>query len=148
MNTQWVWLFVAMFAGVNAALQSSTNGGLAKKIGLSASMTVNTLVFTGIALIYLLVESLLKRVPWDGFKQMTFLEGLGGVFGFLLVFSLMLTFPRLGALYSLVLMILGQCVMALIIDQYGLFGMPQSVATWPRLTGVGLIIAGVFLMNR
>jgi transporter family-2 protein len=144
----YLWLFVAMFAGVNAALQSSTTGGLSKKIGLSATMTVNTLVFTGIALIYLAIEAYRKNVPWNGFKEITVFESMGGVFGFLLVFSLMLTFPRLGALYSLVLMILGQCLMALFIDQFGLFNMPVHPIGWPRVTAIVLILCGVFLMNK
>lgn len=143
-----VWIFAAIFAGISAAMQSAITGGLSKKISVAATLTLNTVVFTVIALIYWAWEVSKNGFQKDQWRTLTWPETTGGVFGFFLVLCLTLSFPRIGALYSVVLMILGQCLMALIIDQFGLFNLPVYGITFTRVAAVILIVAGVFLINK
>ncbi len=142
------WLLIAASAGIFAALQSGIAGSLQKKIGMSSTLTINTLVFTLLALIFLAVEAFRGNVPWNKMREITPLETLGGACGFFLVLCLALSFPRLGALYSLVLMILGQCVAAIIIDKFGFFGLPAQSISLYRVAAVAMILGGVFLLNK
>lgn len=143
-----MWIFAAVFAGISASLQSSITGGLSKKLSLAATLTLNTVVFTVIALVYWAWEISKNGFQKDQWRTLTPVEMTGGIFGFLLVLCLTLSFPRIGALYSVVLMILGQCVMALVVDQFGLFNMPVQPISVSRVAAIGFLIAGVFLLNK
>jgi len=45
-------------------------------------------------------------------------------------------------------MVLGQGVMALVIDHHGLWGMRPVPVTAPRLLGVACLVAGMLLLRR
>lgn len=142
------WLVVAVLGGAFAALQSSVNGVLSRKIGMAATVSLSTVVFTVICAFYLTWDAYQEKVPWNKLRDVQPAEYLSGVFGFLLVLCMATAFPRLGALYSIVLMILGQCLTALVIDQFGLLGMPVQAVSLTRVAAIGLILGGVFLLNR
>jgi bacterial/archaeal transporter family-2 protein len=72
---------------------------------------------------------------------------LGGVFGFIIIASLAFVFPRIGAAYAIALMVGGQCIAALVIDHFGLMGMPPDPLTAQRVIGVGLVAAGAAVMR-
>ena len=67
----------------------------------------------------------------------------GGLFGFMIIASLTLVFPKIGAAYAIALMVGGQCLAALLIDHFGIMGMPREPLTMQRLLGVALVAAGV-----
>ena len=72
----------------------------------------------------------------------------GGCGGFTVIASITFAFPRLGAATALALMVLGQGVMALVIDHFGLWGMRAVPVTAPRLLGVACLVAGMLLLRR
>ena len=44
--------------------------------------------------------------------------------------------------------VLGQGPAALLIDHFGLFGVPRQPAALPQIAGFGLIIIGIALLRR
>ncbi|UIZ93392.1 DMT family transporter [Corynebacterium sp. CNCTC7651] len=68
---------------------------------------------------------------------------LGGCFGVLFVIGNILLFPKLGAVQTVVLPILGQVTMGLAIDQFGLFGAKQVDVGVLRLLGAGVVLVGI-----
>jgi transporter family-2 protein len=54
----------------------------------------------------------------------------------------------LGAATFLALAVVGQMLAALVIDHFGLFGLPPQAASPARAAGVALLIAGVILVRR
>lgn len=82
----------------------------------------------------------LLRAPWWAWT--------GGVLGAYYVGSAIVLGPRLGATVFVVLVVTGQLVTALVIDQLGWLGTtPQPVSAW-RLAGVALVLAGVIVSQR
>jgi transporter family-2 protein len=69
----------------------------------------------------------------------------GGILGGVYISTLIFAVPITGALTAAAATILGQLVMALILDRIGAFGLPVQPITWQRLTGVGLVFAGLLL---
>ena len=82
---------------------------------------------------------------WRGLSWYMFLSGS---FGVVLYLTLNQTMPRLGATTALALIIIGQLVMGIIIDQFGLFGVAVRQVDLMRLVGAGLLIAGGYLIVR
>ena len=65
--------------------------------------------------------------------------------GVLVVFSITVCAPRIGATATIGILIAGQLAMGVVIDRFGLFGVEQVELTWPRLLGVALLAVGAGL---
>ena len=68
--------------------------------------------------------------------------------GVCFVLGNILLFPRLGALETVVLPILGQVVMGLLVDRFGLFGAPAMPVSWMRVLGAAVVFAGIVVVLR
>lgn len=137
-----VFAALAIAAGVAAALQAATNAGLSRSAGLGPALVVNTVIVL-IGAVGLWAALGAKTTFFPASAPSTFY--LGGLFGFVIIASLAYVFPRIGAAYAIALMIAGQCVAALIVDHFGLMGMPQDPLTVQRVIGVGLVAAGALV---
>jgi transporter family-2 protein len=56
--------------------------------------------------------------------------------------------PRFGVGNAIFFVLLGQMISAAAIDQFGLFGALVRPLTMLRLGGIGLMVAGLFLIQR
>lgn len=130
---------LAIAAGVAAAMQAATNAGLSKSAGLGPALVVNT-VSVLIGAIGLWAATGAKATFFPAGAAWTLY--LGGLFGFVIIASLAFVFPKIGAAYSVALMVGGQCAAALVIDHFGLMGMPRDPLTIQHVIGVSLVAAG------
>lgn len=82
--------------------------------------------------------SLLAHEPWWLW--------LGGFMGVTFIVGNILLFPRIGSVQTVVLPILGQAIMGLTIDEFGLYRSPQIDVTVWRLIGAVLVLLGVLMV--
>lgn len=80
------------------------------------------------------------RIPWYLFT--------GGVLGAVFVTTVLMLVPRIGATNVIAATIVGQLLMSVIIEHFGLLGAPQSNVSLPRLAGCVLLIGGMLLIQR
>lgn len=73
---------------------------------------------------------------------------LAGLLGATYVAATTLLGPRIGALALVAFVLVGQLVMALLVDQYGVLGFPRAPVTPARLLGAALLVAGAVLVLR
>ena len=73
---------------------------------------------------------------------------LGGLLGAAYVASTTVLGTRLGAAAMLALVLAGQMIAALAVDQFGVLGFPQNAVTPARLLGAVLVIVGALLIVR
>jgi transporter family-2 protein len=144
MLSNLMFVGLAVVAGVAVALQGATNQGLMKSAGIGPALIVNTvIVLLGAAALWLATGARTTffpgNAPWTAY--------LGGIFGFIVIASAVLVFPRLGAAYAIALMVCGQCLAAMVIDHYGLMGMEKNPATLQRALGVALVVGGVVMFR-
>lgn len=135
---------LAFGAGVAAAMQAATNAGLAKSAGLGPALVDNTvIVLAGAIGLWLALGAkptfFSSGAPWTLY--------LGGFFGLVVLASLAFVVPKIGAAYTVALMIGGQCVASLAIDQFGLMGVPSDPLTTQRAIGVALVALGAVVMR-
>ena len=138
--TMQLWLSaLAIAAGAAATLQAATNAGLARSVGLGPALVVKTVVvLIGAIGLWAALGARTTFFP-PGASWALY---LGGLFGFVIIASLAFVFPKIGAAYAVALMIGGQCVAALLVDHFGLLGMPRDPLTIQRVIGVGLVAIG------
>ncbi|HWW12442.1 MAG TPA: DMT family transporter, partial [Brevundimonas sp.] len=71
-----------------------------------------------------------------------------GLYGAIFVVAAAWGVPRLGVALTITLMVAGQLLIGLILDQIGAFGAPQHPVSLGRLAGVALVIGGVLMVRR
>ena len=134
-----------LLAGVGVALQPPTNAALAKASG---SVWLAALISFAVGTGALLVVWLLDRTPVSAAKGAPWWAWAGGFYGAAFVAALAFASPRLGLAVTLTAAIASQLVTAMIVDRYGLLGVPQQPITPTRLAGVALVILGAVVVRR
>ncbi len=145
MNSLWL---LALAAGMCIPVQAGLNAQLGAKLGSSqAAAFVSFVVGSSCLAAYLAMVgiSLPLSRAWANTPAYVW---LGGVLGAFFVSSTIFLAPRLGALTMLGLVILGQMVVSIAVDHYGLLGYPVREASPARMLGVVLLVAGVVLTHR
>ncbi len=135
-------------AGVGGlvALQPAINAGLGRSTGNLAaalvSFAIGTLLLAAIVGIAGQAGGLSSAldVPWYYL--------LGGVLGAAYVTTALITVSTIGAGGVAAATITGQLTASVVIDRLGVLGLDETPITWDRLLGVGLLLAGTFLIVR
>lgn len=137
----------AVGAGVSFVFQQAVNANLRAEIG--SPWWAGFISYLGGTIVMLLV-ALVLREPWMS-KQMLqrshLISWSGGVFGAIYIAVSILLIPRLGAAMVIALIVAGQMLGSLAFDHFGLLGIPVHQATFPRLVGAALLVAGVVLIR-
>jgi bacterial/archaeal transporter family-2 protein len=139
---------LALVAGLAGSIQVAVMGRFGERIGSFEALAAN-LIFSSIlatAVLLVLRQSLAGfgdalRSPW------WYWVGGGGM-GVVVVLSITVVTPRIGAAATIGLLIAGQLAMGVVIDTYGLFGVDKVALSWPRILGVLLLAAGALLALR
>jgi transporter family-2 protein len=70
---------------------------------------------------------------------------IGGITGAIYVATTLALIPRIGAANLIVCVIAGQMVVALLLDHFGLLGLPVKHITTVRVVGVVIMIVGLLI---
>jgi bacterial/archaeal transporter family-2 protein len=146
MNLMNLLLALAVtFAGAAVSFQSAANASLSARIGLGASLIINTIIVLLCTFVFYFATRSTATffpagTPWTLY--------IGGFCGFSIILAAAYVFPRIGAGPAIALMVLGQGAAALAIDHFGLMGLSQAPASLSRISGFMLIVAGVALVRR
>lgn len=73
---------------------------------------------------------------------------LGGALGTTYVLSSILAIPQAGAVVVICSGIVGQMIGSYLIDTFGCLGVDRVPFSWVRLSGIGFLLLGVFLVQR
>jgi transporter family-2 protein len=73
---------------------------------------------------------------------------IGGLMGAIVVLTITYAGPRIGPTATVAVFLVGQFAAAVVVDQYGLFGLDRIAVGWPRLVGLGLLAGGAALVLK
>lgn len=141
-----IYLWVAG-AGVAVGLQQVINAKLRVEIG---SPWWTGFISYAVGTLAMLAAIVVLREPWltpAVASRASALSWCGGIFGAVFIATGILTVPRLGAATVLALFVVGQMIGALVLDHFGALGLAQHPATWLRIAGAALLVAGVVLIR-
>jgi transporter family-2 protein len=139
-------LGVAAAAGVAAGVQGVVNGRLGQEIGGLQAAFVSFAGGTLLGAIIVVASGGAGRLADLPVSQPALLSG--GALGLFLVGGLIYAVPEIGLTASLVAVISGQLLAAVVIDRVGLLGLPTFPITIHRVVGVVLCFAGALLVIR
>ncbi|HDS1736104.1 MULTISPECIES: DMT family transporter [Pseudomonas] len=140
-------LIIALLAGAAVPFQAGSNAALGRLLGHPLWAAGVSLL---ISLMLLIPALLVMRAPLPqlhNLAQAPWWAWLGGVAGVLYITAALVLTPRLGAAGFIVCVIAGQVLSSLLIDQWGLMGLAKQPVNGLRLAGVGMIIAGMLVVQ-
>jgi transporter family-2 protein len=145
MNT--LYFALALVAGAALATQVALNTQLRAAMGSPMQATLISMYIGATAA---LAYTLVARYPWPSASSLSstpWWGWCGGLLGVVYLSATVVCAPRLGVAVTFGLVIAGQVVTSLVLDHFGLLSVPVTAATLQRVIGVGLIVAGVVVMN-
>lgn len=146
---QFVYLGMALALGAVLTVQIATNKQLGEHLHNLYIPAVSNMIIGLIATLAVTVAfsrdypttEMIKTAPWWGWLA-------GGLLGTTYLTGSILLAPRIGAAALIGLVVTGQLLFSVLVDQYGWFGFEQHSAGLGRLAGCLLLIGGVALVSK
>ena len=140
----FVYLIVALAAGVALATQSAINTQLAKV--MSGEAVIATFISFAVGTIVLFFIAWVKTDLWGNLSTVPsqpWWKLIGGILGAVVVFTTVLLAPKLGITAMLFFIIVGQLITATTIDHFGLIGMPIREVNITKFIGLIIVAFGL-----
>lgn len=143
--SKWIYLLVAAISGSAMALQGTMNAALGKVVGLWESTLIVHLIGTATTLLIILILG----VGWNNLSKITqapWYVLLGGVLNVIIIYAIVRTMPQIGVGNATTAIIVAQVLTALLIDNFGAFGMKKISFQYLDLLGIALLAAGAHIL--
>ena len=140
----FVYLIIALAAGVALATQSAINTQLAK--AMSGEAVIATFISFAVGTIVLFFIAWVKTDLWGNLSAIPsrpWWKLIGGVLGAIVVITTVLLAPKLGITAMLFFIIVGQLITAATIDHFGLIGMPIREVNITKFIGLIIVAFGL-----
>ena len=140
----FVYLIIALAAGVALATQSAINTQLAK--AMSGEAVIATFISFSVGTIVLFFIAWVKTDLWGNLSTVPsqpWWKLIGGILGAVVVFTTVLLAPKLGITAMLFFIIVGQLITATTIDHFGLIGMPIREVNITKFIGLIIVAFGL-----
>ncbi|MCH5337069.1 MAG: DMT family transporter [Campylobacter sp.] len=140
-----IFYIFAFCIGVMMAVQASINALLSKSLSgtpLMAgliSFVVGTCCLFALAYFYgALNASTIKALPHQEWWKY-----LGGILGALAILGIIILTPKIGLTNTFLLVVLGQILSSIVMDRYGVFGLPIREISIYKIIGLVVIFIGL-----
>jgi len=144
----WLLAALALVVGALIPIQAATNAAMSKSLG---GIGYASLVLFGVSLVVVAGWILVNQIampPAEAFHAAPWYGWLGGLIVASYVLAITFLAPRIGVGDAICFIVTGQIFAAVVIDHFGLFGAPVAPLSLPRVAGVLLMVAGLFLAKR
>ena len=136
---------LAMGIGIAMTFQTAINSQLREYLYSPLQAALLSFLVGTIALAAMVFFQPAEKPNLDTLRQIPWFLWLGGCLGGYAISVSIYTAPKLGFLTLSGLIIFGQIVTSMIIDQYGFLGTEKTPINWQRLLGGVVIFTGVLL---
>jgi transporter family-2 protein len=148
MNTNTLYLGLALITGALIPVQAATNAVFSKSTGSPLVAAVVVFIIGFIAMVVLTVAmktptpsvQQLRSVPWYGYA--------GGIIVATYVVMITILVPRIGVGAAIAFIVTGQIIAAVVIDHFGLFHVTVRTLDVSRISGIVLMIAGIYFVMK
>ncbi len=143
-----IFLFLALCVGGLLPVQGSLNAHLGK--GLNHPLQATFISFFG-AMIVLFLLLLALNPPLPSVSQLKSTPAVyytGGIYGVVFVTTILMLAPRIGIANTLVATIIGQLIVSVILDHFGLFGLVRHPINGFRLMGCAGLMVSLYLIQK
>ncbi|PTI46485.1 hypothetical protein BU120_01205 [Staphylococcus xylosus] len=149
-STVYIWLIIGFIFGFCPPIQTAINSALGQQLHSSimaslVSFTVGTIVLFILTLIF---NKSLKVATFNNKQgKLKPIYFIGGILGVIFVTTNIILMPHLGAALTTIIVMLGQMLMGIIIDHFGLLGTNVNKVTSRKVSGIIAIMIGIILLR-
>ncbi len=138
---------MSLLAGAANPFQSATNGELNKQ--LQQPVWAGIVVYATGLLGMLVIEAFARqRFPGANLSRVTWWAWTGGLISIASTIAGLMFVQKLGSGIFTSLSLTASLVVSVLLDQFGVLGLKQHPLSVSRVLGCGLLVAGVWLVNR
>jgi transporter family-2 protein len=148
MKAIYFLILLAVLSGAVLPIQAALNTKVGKAVGDPIYAALISFIIGSVGL---LIYSLITKVEFGQITQATSLHWsvwTAGLLGAFYVAAVIILVPKIGAALTFGLVVAGQLSFSLLLDHYGLLGLPVHAINWQRTMGIILIIGGVLLIRN
>ncbi len=138
-------VIIAAIGGVAVALQGQLMGSIDKNVGTLESVFVT---YGGGGFMIGIIMILLRGGNLSGLTLVPWYTLLAGPIGLVLIAAIGYSVPRLGLVPAFTIMVAAQFMTAAVIDQFGLFGAEIRQISLSRISGMLVMLLGIWLAMR
>lgn len=148
MNSQLIFLVLALLAGAMIPFQSAMNAQLGKALQSPYYSALTVFIVACVSLLLYILASRFAIPTTTQYASAPKWSYLGGILGGTYILLIVICAPKLGIGNVTVMVLLGQILAATLIDHFGLLNATVHTITWQRVIGLSLMIAGVYLVKK
>ena len=148
MSNTYFYILLALAAGAMMPTQAATNNKMAVVVD---SPILSAFISFVVGTVALFAYVLVSGVPVGNLasvKEAPAIAWIGGFLGAFFVTAAVTLVPRLGVAMTFSLIVAGQMLVTLVIDHFGLLGVPVKEVSLARIAGIVLIAGGVVLIRK
>lgn len=145
MHSLLIYVAIGLFSGMAIGLQGPMASIITQKLGVLESVFI---VHMGGVVVSLIPLIFLKGGHLNRWRSLPWYVFIAGVFGFIVLASISYLIPEIGASAAIILVMVGQVVIGVVLDQFGLLGAEVQPITWTRLFGIVMIFIGLWITLR
>lgn len=140
-------ILAAIVSGAVVPFQAGANAVLGRTLGHPLWGTAISLCVSFACILPVMLLARVEIPALSNLAQAPRWIWIGGIVGVVYITGALVLAPKLGAAGFITAAIAGQMLASVIIDHWGLVGLPQKPVSLPRLAGLGLIILGLIVMQ-
>lgn len=145
---QLIYSLLPALVGACLPLMAIANSKLGKVVGspFTATWGVFVVALAGITLVILA-----SKAPVPALHQLSntkWWNWIGGLIVVMNIVTFTISPEKIGVGNMIIVFIASQLISSVVIEHYGFFSMPQHTVNWQRVSGVVLLIAGVWIIKK
>ena len=143
MNTLVTLIFIAVIGGVSISLQAQFMGLMDKQIGTLESVFIT---YGGGGLLIGLIMVLNRGGNLAAWQGVPWYALFAGALGLVIVGTIGYSTARLGLVTALTIIVAAQFITGAFLDHFGVLGAEPRPLSLTRISGVGLLLVGAWLV--
>lgn len=138
-------LGLAVVAGLCNSMQGPTNTALSTRVGRAQASFVS---FAGGTILLGALVLLFGQGDLSGVTRVPLWQDITGLYGFLVIVSVVYATPRLGIAFTLMILMFGKLLTGAVIDVFGLFTASPQALSAMRVVGLAIVAGGILLVTK
>ena len=148
MKAQIFLIVLAIIAGAVLPVQAGLNVQLGKAVHQPIFAAFASFLVGSAGLLVYLFMLKFQFDTITEIKTVSPVVWIAGLLGAFYVAAVIIVAPKLGAALTFSLIVTVQMFVSMVLDHFGLLGMPRVPLNWQRLLGIVFLIGGVLLIRK
>ncbi|MBA4383612.1 MAG: hypothetical protein C0410_02650 [Anaerolinea sp.] len=146
-NLVLMGILAALATGIAIGVQSTLSSRIGGLIGnFKTGVLMNVIGGMIAALIFITLFVIKGKGFWQTPGTAIVMLIIAGALGIVIITGVSFSMQKAGVAVGLATLILGEMVLSVIVDAKGWAGAPPIPITWPRILGLFVIAAGIYLL--